>query len=127
LNAIKETQTPALIDDYQLRYPTLVDDVAKVCLFIAEKQQEMPVISGMLHWSGEEQMTKYAMVCTMVQLFGLSMDHLKPNKSPPSGPTQRPYNPALHSGKLEDMMDERKSSFRTSFKDGIEKYLKKYV
>lgn len=127
LSIIKDQEKPTVIDDYQPRYPTLVDDVAKVCHFIAEKKLKEPSLCGILHWSGQEQMTKYRMICTMAQLFGLPMDHIKPNQNPPTGPTVRPYNIALDSERLEDMMSDRKSSCRTSFEEGIQKYLKKHL
>ena len=36
--ALKQTDKPAKIDDYQICYPALVDDVGAVCRFIAEKR-----------------------------------------------------------------------------------------
>ena len=60
------------MDDYAFRYPTLVDDIATVCRFIAEKRITDSSFKGIWHWSGTEVMTKYAMVCQMAEIFGLS-------------------------------------------------------
>lgn len=94
---------------------------------MAERKSKSSTFSGIYHWSGNEQMTKYMMTCKMAKLFGLSVDHLTPDKNAPTGPTLRPYNTQLHCGKLEELMGDKVADVRTSFAVGITKYLKKFV
>ncbi|XP_020904214.2 methionine adenosyltransferase 2 subunit beta [Exaiptasia diaphana] len=61
LTAIQDTKKKTTVDDYQLRFPTLVDDVANVVLFMAKRKSELETFSGIFHWSNDEQMTKYMM------------------------------------------------------------------
>ena len=124
--ALKHTDKPTKMDDYQIRYPTLVDDIAAVCRFIAEKRIENFSVRGIWHWSGTESMTKYSMVCEMADMFGLPHSHLVPNPDPPSG-TPRPHNTALSCSELESMMEDGGASMRTPFKEGIKQCLQPYV
>lgn len=114
------------MDDYQVRYPTLVDDIATVCQFIAEKSIDHFSMTGIWHWSGKEAMSKYLMVCQMAEIFGLPHSHLTPNPSPPSG-TPRPHNTALSCSELESMMEDGGASMRTPFKQGIKQCLQPYA
>ena len=34
--------------------------------------------SGIFHWGGKENLTKYGMVVLMSEVFGLKMDHIIP-------------------------------------------------
>ena len=125
--ALKETGKPTKMDDYAFRYPTLVDDIATVCRFIAEKRITDSSFKGIWHWSGTEVMTKYAMVCQMAEIFGLSHSHLIPNPDAPSAGTPRPRNTALSCSDLESMMEDGGASMRTPFKEGIKQCLQPFV
>jgi len=124
--ALKQTDKPAKMDDCQVRYPTLVDDIATVCQFIAEKSIDHFSMTGIWHWSGKEAMSKYLMVCQMAEIFGLPHSHLTPNPNPPSG-TPRPHNTALSCSELESMMEDGGASMCTSFKQGIKQCLQPYA
>ncbi|XP_068718927.1 methionine adenosyltransferase 2 subunit beta-like [Montipora capricornis] len=126
LEALKQTDKPTKMDDYQIRYPTLVDDVAKVCRFIAEKRLGDKSMTGTWHWSGRESMTKYSMVLQMAEMFGLSHSHLFPNPNPPTG-TPRPHNTALSCSELESLMDDGGASMRTPFQQGIKQSLQPFI
>lgn len=125
-DAVKQTDKPAVIDDYQIRYPTLVDDVAAVCKFIAEKHVSDHTMTGIWHWSGIEAMSKYSMACQMAESFNLPISHLTPNPNPPTG-TPRPHNTALECSKLEAMMQDSGTSMRTPFKQGMTRCLQPFV
>ena len=125
-DALKQTDKPAKIDDYQIRFPTLVDDIATVCRFIADKRISDFSLTGIWHWSGVEAMTKYSMVCQMAEIFGLSHSHLTPNTEAPTG-TPRPHNTSLDCSLLEAMMQDGGASMRTPFKEGIKHCLQPFV
>lgn len=124
--ALKQTDKPAKIDDYQIRYPTLVDDVGAVCRFIAEKRIADKSMTGTWHWSGSESMTKYSMVYQMADMFDLPHGHLISNPNPPTG-TPRPHNTALSCTELESMMKDGGASMRTPFKQGIKQSLQSFI
>ena len=77
---------------------------------------------GIYHWSGDECMTKYDMVVAMASAFDLSVDHLHPDNSQPSGTVKRPYDTYLASWKIEALGIGR----RTAFRDGIAQCLKSF-
>ena len=104
----------------------MVDDIAVVCRFIAEKHISTSSMDGIWHWSGTEAMSKYSMVCQMAELFGLSHTHITPNCDPPSG-TPRPHNTALECSLLESMMHDGGACARTPFNEGIQKCLHPFL
>lgn len=125
-DAVKQEEKPAIIDDYQIRYPTLVDDVAAVCKFIAEKHITDRTMTGIWHWSSTEAMSKYSMACHMAEIFDLPHSHLTANPNPPTG-TPRPHNTALECSRLETMMQDGGASMRTPFKQAIKRCLQPFV
>ena len=124
--ALQQPDKPTKIDAYQLRYPTLVDDVGAVCRFIAEKRIKDSSFKGIWHWSGTEVMTKYSMICQMAEIFGLPHGHLTPNPDPPGG-TPRPHNTAFSCSELESMMEDGGASMRTPYKEAIKQCLQPFV
>ncbi|XP_029636534.1 methionine adenosyltransferase 2 subunit beta [Octopus sinensis] len=103
---------------YERRYPTHCDDLASLIMLISEKkcfQQEK--ISGVFHWSGNDNMTKYDMMTAMADIFSLDMSHIvADDKSNPS--TKRPYNAHLSSERLENLgINVDKTPFRNGIKD----------
>jgi len=80
-------------------------------------------VCGIYHWSGSECMTKYEMVVAMGAVFGVHVDHLHADNSPPSGPVRRPHDTHLASKKVEALGIGR----RTAFRDGISECLKPFV
>ena len=125
-DALKQTGKPAKMDDYQIRFPTLVDDVAAVCSFIADKCINDFSMTGIWHWSSTEAMTKYSMVYQMAEMFGLPHSHLTPNPNPPAG-TPRPHNTALECSSLESMMPDGGASLHTPFKQAVKQCLQPFV
>ncbi|XP_032237811.1 methionine adenosyltransferase 2 subunit beta [Nematostella vectensis] len=127
LKVLKQKEE-TVIDDYLIRYPTLVDDVAGICHSLCEeKLKNGSSLSGIFHWSGNQAMTKFQMICLMAELFKLPMSHVKGNKNAPSGPTRRPFNTALHCGKMEDLLGEKVSLFQTPLREGLKRYLVKHI
>ncbi|EFA78738.1 methionine adenosyltransferase regulatory beta subunit [Heterostelium album PN500] len=83
------------IDNWQLRYPTLVDDVAKCTLMlICKKKENGDSISGIYHFTDNQKLTKYEMAVVMAKVLGIDASQIKPGNSKPSG-APRPYNAQL--------------------------------
>ncbi|KAA1115532.1 hypothetical protein PGT21_036980 [Puccinia graminis f. sp. tritici] len=82
-----------LMDDWATRFPTLVDDVAKVLVALAEYKEPLPPI---LHFSSEEEYTKYKISLVFAKLLKLSEAEIKnlvaqPDPPQPAqGETMRP-------------------------------------
>ena len=79
-------------------------------------------MSGIFHWSGSQEMTKYDMAVAMARAFDLSCDHVKPDNTASSGAT-RPYNAKLDRSRLEDLG----IISDTPFKEGIVRSLKTFL
>ncbi len=84
--------------------------------FVALSQDSS--ITGIYHWSGDENMTKYDMAVAMAEACGISKEHLKPDTSD-SGGTTRPYDAHLEPNKL----DKLGICHRRPFKDAIKECL----
>lgn len=109
-----ESDRPLLCDHSAIRYPTHVEDVAVVCRQILERQETHGDMSGILHWSGDEPMTKYEMALAMAPIVGRDEDTLQPVTAPASG-TPRPRDCHLDCSRLESLNIGR----RTPFAEGI--------
>eukprot|EP01112_Ceratiomyxa_fruticulosa_P005668 TRINITY_DN1643_c0_g1_i1.p1 TRINITY_DN1643_c0_g1~~TRINITY_DN1643_c0_g1_i1.p1 ORF type:complete len:313 (-),score=66.91 TRINITY_DN1643_c0_g1_i1:113-1051(-) len=104
---------PVTMDDWQIRFPTLTDDVAIVVKNIVvryfhdvkTRPDSTPSVSGVFHMSGDQQMTKYDIVCEIGKILDLPTDHVKPDKNAPHGVvTQRPYNAQLSISKTVEVL-----------------------
>ncbi|MCM8535712.1 MAG: SDR family oxidoreductase [Lentisphaeraceae bacterium] len=92
-NLLKK-QEEAKVDHWATRFPTLVDDIAKV---IAKMLSGKP--SGTFHYSGETALTKYETALLMGELMNVSTDKLiaEPNQT---GTALRPKNAQLDTASL---------------------------
>ncbi len=64
------------MDAWAIRYPTNVEDVARVCLDVAKlytstSREKLPRI---LQFSSEDRMTKYKITQTFAEIMGLPVD-----------------------------------------------------
>jgi len=83
------------VDDWGVRFPTSVDDVAVVLKAILDlKAKDASSVSGILHCSSGEFITKYRMAIMMAEILELPSDHLRPDPNPPAG-APRPQNTQL--------------------------------
>lgn len=69
---------PIELDHTTLRYPTHVDDVAKICKALLGAAIGGCTISGTWHFGSSVGYTKYEIACLVGQVHGLSMDHIRP-------------------------------------------------
>ncbi|OMJ28548.1 Methionine adenosyltransferase 2 subunit beta [Smittium culicis] len=93
-------------DVFQVRYPTCVDDVARVLCDISEKRiiHSQSNIKGIAQFSAKTKMTKYEMCLTFSSSLGIDGDELFVPDSPVSGQTEidRPENCQLSTKALEN-------------------------
>jgi S-adenosylmethionine synthetase len=69
LSQLLDPSKPVLLDNWQIRHPTLVDDVAFVCRELADQKMSHCGLSGVFHYSSSEPMTRYEMALSMVSMF----------------------------------------------------------
>ena len=113
-----QNQKESKVDHWATRFPTLVDDIAKV---ISKMLPVRP--AGVFHYSGEEAITKYETAVFMAELMELSSEHLiaEPNQT---GTALRPKNARLDTSTIKD------SGFYvepTPFRDVLEKILQPHL
>jgi len=113
---------PVSIDDWQVRYPTFVEDAALACRKLSERQLKHCGFSGTWHFSSNEQFTKYKIATTIGKIFNISTAHIKPDTNAPQG-APRPRDCHLDTTALQLM------GFLnlTSFEEGIKRSLEKWI
>lgn len=90
--------TPAAVDDWAVRYPTLTTDVAQVVGGMLANDDRLR--GQVCHWSANEALTKYAMAGLIGRTLGLPTDHLTPDATPSAS---RPRNTLLDVSLLQSM------------------------
>ncbi|KAF2685292.1 NAD(P)-binding protein [Lentithecium fluviatile CBS 122367] len=97
------------VDDYALRFPTNTSDVARVCRDLSklylDPQKAGRELPSTLHFSSEDQMTKWQIVHIFAEIMGLPLENMKPFR-PEDEPTDgviRPYDCHLDSSALRDL------------------------
>jgi len=115
------TSTKIEVDDWQIRYPTHVKEVADVIFKLLQTKLKDPQFNGIWHWSGREKMTKYEMIRTIAEIIKITPDHIIPSKQ---SHESKPYNAQL------DISDTRKilgDVPSISFSDSISLLLREYL
>lgn len=121
VDKVKEAQDPNAgikMDDWAKRYPTNVEDVARivrdiVIKYVTEKHRakELPHI---LHYTSEDCMTKYDVCVRFAKVLGIAIPGMIPNKqgNDPNAGVQRPYDTHLSNKVLRELeIDVRGSEF----------------
>ena len=110
LDKAQEKDTKVPMDDWAQRYPTNIEDVARVLQDIATKYldssaSEKAAFPRILHFSSEDRMTKYEIVKMMADILGLSMDNVVANRqgNDPNSSVQRPFNTQLSTKVLKEL------------------------
>ncbi|XP_075888227.1 methionine adenosyltransferase 2 subunit beta isoform X1 [Nelusetta ayraudi] len=98
---VQDTTESCTLDHCQQRFPTDTRDVAAVCRKLCERARQEPSISGIFHFSSNQQMTKYEMGVSMARAFNLPCDHLIPLTEQLAASTLRPMNSQLNCSRLE--------------------------
>ena len=104
------TEPTLTVEDWATRYPTYTPDVAYTILQLVEYRLSHPDFHGIVHWSGDEALTKYGMARIIAEQIGFPVERLVPNPAPPSGAT-RPKNSHLDCSVLEQLHIGRRTPF----------------
>ena len=110
---------PKDVDDYNVRFPTYVGDVAAVCRRLAERKMKHCGFSGIFHFSASQAMTKYQMAQKMAEIAGISCSHLRPVRAPTPSDASRPHNAKLDTSILRLMGMERVTPFDKAIREAI--------
>lgn len=105
----------AVQDNWAVRYPTFVDDIAVVLQQMIEIWWEEQEINGIYHWSGDEAFTKYGMALVMADILGIDPAKITGDDTPTPG-APRPYDAHLDSGSLEKLGIGKRTPFRDAMK-----------
>ncbi|KAJ1940535.1 hypothetical protein FBU59_003781 [Linderina macrospora] len=96
-----------MMDDYQKRFPTCTEDVARVLADMTELSVGAAgeSVAGVLHFSAKLEMTKYAMCQVFANILGItSLDHVQPVRDKPTeAVASRPDNTQLATDALEQL------------------------
>jgi S-adenosylmethionine synthetase len=98
VRAAKETS----IDDWARRYPTFVDDVARICQYLTARWLAGEATNEIWHWCGDELLTKYGQALLLAKLLHLPATHLRPDREEPKG-APRPRDCRLDCSTLESL------------------------
>lgn len=93
------------MDDWAIRYPTNTEDVARICVDVAEyyNMKEPGSLPSVLQFSSEDKMTKYEICQKFSEIMGLPMDGLVSDKDggkPGPDGTVRPFDCHLDTSDL---------------------------
>jgi len=101
------------IDNWQVRYPTHVDDVAVACRKLCERKTKFCGFGGTWHFSSEETFTKYTIVKLLGDLIAHDTSHITSSTNPPSG-DPRPRDCKLDTTAMQLMGFVKLRNFRES-------------
>ncbi|XP_055332508.1 methionine adenosyltransferase 2 subunit beta-like [Paramacrobiotus metropolitanus] len=123
---LEESHTPAVLSDYDLRYPTHVDDVARAALTLAESfLLNNASVKGAYHYAGQEGYTKYQMAVFLSMLFQLQHGHLTADPHPPSSGANRPRDPRLLCSRLASLGTTEPRPFAEGVRQVIQEFSQK--
>lgn len=109
-------------DNWAVRFPTHVGDVAKALRDLVEKNLEFSSWSGIWHYSASEAMTKYDMACLIAEIAGLDKSLISPKDSAGSG-AARPKNAMLSTKRIDDLLSFKHRSFRDGLTESLSLFL----
>jgi dTDP-4-dehydrorhamnose reductase len=115
---------PVSLDDWQVRYPTSVDDVARAIRSLCDRKMKHCGLSGTWHFSSNERYSKYQIAVTIGKLFNLPTTHITPDPNPPAG-VPRPRDCHLDTTALNLMGFLKLTPFEVGIKKALEKWMNK--
>ncbi|XP_047110685.1 methionine adenosyltransferase 2 subunit beta-like isoform X1 [Schistocerca piceifrons] len=125
LEALLNTSKERQVSDYERRRPSHVDDIAEICLGLADRKLKGEPIHGIYHWCGKEIFTKYKMLQEMADIFHLSSSHISPAPAPLlSSSATRPYDTTLNTSRLMELNIQCHTPFRQGIKAALEPWIR---
>lgn len=90
---------PVKMDDLAIRYPTFTVDIAEQIVRLLQPMQDG--LHGIVHYSGEEAMTKFQMALHLAPYVHVNREACVPDYTPPLVP--RPYDCHLSTRRLKQL------------------------
>ncbi|GAM36338.1 D-lactate dehydrogenase [Talaromyces pinophilus] len=124
----KDANANLKMDDWARRFPTNTQDVGRVCNDIAVRyikdKHNLKSLPKILHFSAEEDMTKYEIAQRLAAILGVEIPGMVANKegNDPNAAVQRPYNTHLSTKVLKEVGINVQAM---TFDDWWKAYLKK--
>jgi dTDP-4-dehydrorhamnose reductase len=95
LVALVRDQAETDVDDYHVRFPTWIEDVADAVAFLIDRQAE-----GIFQCSGPTGATRYAAAVEVGGILGEETEHLTPVAASVPRKARRPFNSQLSTDKI---------------------------
>ena len=111
---------PAVMDAWATRYPTFTPDVAVVIRQLLERHEIGDSVTGVMHWSGDEPMTKFDIAQRIAQV--LNIDARITAQRTPIDATPRPRNCHLTSNALEILKIGQRTPFDTAIRTVLQNW-----
>ena len=110
---------PLILDDWAIRYPTHVADVADVLAQMVSRK-----VVGTFQWSGSEPMTKLDMGRVVAEELGIDTSLLRGSGAPANGSEPRPKDCHLDRSALES---QGITTPGISYRVAVQRLLKKFA
>jgi len=110
----------AVMDAWATRYPTFTPDVAVVIRQLLERHEIGESVTGVMHWSGDEPMTKFDIAQRIAQV--LNIDARITAQRTPIDTTPRPRNCHLASDALEVLKIGQRTPFETAIRTVLQNW-----
>ncbi|CAN7400071.1 dTDP-4-dehydrorhamnose reductase family protein [Caballeronia sp. LjRoot31] len=111
---------PAVMDAWATRYPTFTPDVAVVIRQLLERHEISESVTGVMHWSGDEPMTKFEIAQRIAQV--LNIDACLTAQRTPIDTTPRPRNCHLASDALEVLKIGQRTPFDAAIRTALQNW-----
>jgi S-adenosylmethionine synthetase len=118
---VKDISKPAEMNHFEKRYPTSCSDVGEAIKVLVDSRVKNPHLTGIFHWSGNEEMTKYEMALAMADLFGIPSQNIVADTKPATG-APRPYDCHLDCSRMEELGATKRTPFKTGIKRVLENF-----
>lgn len=103
----QEKDAHVSMDDWSLRYPTNVEDVARVLVDIASKylvaEDARVAMPKILQFSSEQQFTKFQMCKLLAEILGLPLNGMTGTGEDKKATVPRPYDTHLSTKALKEL------------------------
>ncbi|KXN69706.1 NAD(P)-binding protein [Conidiobolus coronatus NRRL 28638] len=123
VSIVKNTSVKKAVDDWGVRVPTNVEDIAECLYQVTEKLKEKSSnFPNIIHLSAHKTLTKYDMCKIFGKILNINIDHIEPLTDVPiDSAAPRPKDCHLATGKTEALgISPCSTDFETWFKHHLE-------
>lgn len=115
VSAVRRVE-PKVMDDIHVRFPTWTRDVAAALRFAVDRK-----VDGILHYSGVDGGTQYALALRTARMLGESAEHIQPSTEPMARIARRPLDSQLATDRIRALGFTRFTPFETAMQTIIGK------